>query len=426
MAWMDNRSGYGLYAGRIDAAGSVVWTADGMPVCTAPGQQIQNVLVTDGAGNVIVAWADQRTGFDIYAQRVESRYGYWGRPEPEITSVDDNPADQGGCAVINWTASERDVLNMQTITHYSVWRAVDAVAQAAAAPGERELFVDLAEIGPGFEGPARRLETTSSGDYYWEWVGNQDALYAAGYSYLCPTRQDSVAGEPALHYFQVVAHTLNSFRFWPSPPDSGYSVDNLAPSPPLLLAAHRAGDVVELDWSPSGENEPDFHQYVVYRSEGSGFPPVPIYFLADAPDTVLTDTTAELSKAYYYIVCAADVHGNLSVPSNEAMVDAVATGIGDSPPTPASLLVLPNAPNPFGTTTELAFWLPSVSDVTLEVYDVAGRRVYKRRLSQMGEGWQRVPFDGRDDAGRLLPSGVYFYRVEASAMTATRKMVINR
>jgi hypothetical protein len=427
ISWVDGRNGNDdIYVGKVYATGSVGWTANGMWVCTAPGWQGQNKIATDGAGNVIISWTDSRSGMDIYTQRIESRYGYWGRPEPEITSAADNPTDQGGYVVVNWKASERDVLNMQTITHYSIWRATEPVAAAFALHTDR-LFVDIAEIGPEFEGVAFRAEKTASGDYYWEWVGNQDALYTSGYSYLAPTRQDSVAGEPALHFFQVVAHTADAFRFWPSPPDSGYSVDNLAPAAPLsLMATRTTGSNVVLTWSPSGANESDFKEYWVYRSESGGVPPTPLFYLDSATDTLLTDTTAYPSQTFYYIVTAVDVHENKSVPSNEAMVNPSATGIGDATPRLTNLQVLPNVPNPFAEMTELRIGLPARTSVTLKVYDVTGRRVLERRFPSMSRGWTRIEFDGRDGADKLLTSGVYFYRISAAGMSVTKKMVVLR
>jgi len=417
-----------VYAQRIDAAGSSMWTANGAPVSIVSNSQYAPELISDGAGGVIIVfWDLHASSLDVYAQRIENRYGYWGRPEPDITSAADYATDQGGSVVLNWKASERDVLNQQLVTHYSIWRATDAVAVASmTAPGADTRFVQATDIGPDFEGSAYRVERTSTVDYYWEWMSNQYAAYAAGYSEVVATRADSVAGNPAVHYFQVIAHTFEPFTFWPSQPDSGYSVDNLAPAAPLALTAQRVVADVELDWTPSEANEEDFLEYAVYRSESSGFPTVPSYFLANTPDTLWTDTMAELTKRYYYVVCAVDIHNNLSVPSNEATVDPVLTGIGDRPPAATSLLVLPNTPNPFAANTELSFWLPSAMDVTLEVYDVAGRRVYSRQLAQMDQGWQSVFFDGRDAAGGSLPSGVYFYRVIASQMSITRKMVITR
>ncbi len=77
VTWPDKRggSGYGtsdIYAQRISAAGAVQWVANGVAVCSAVLDQSSPVIVSDGAGGAIVAWLDMRVeGYaDIYAQRV--------------------------------------------------------------------------------------------------------------------------------------------------------------------------------------------------------------------------------------------------------------------------------------------------------------------------------------------------------------------
>jgi hypothetical protein len=73
-AWVDFRSGNAdIYAGRLDGSGSPQWPSDGVALCTATGAQDSPVLAGDGAGGAIVAWEDARSGaFDVYAQRVTS------------------------------------------------------------------------------------------------------------------------------------------------------------------------------------------------------------------------------------------------------------------------------------------------------------------------------------------------------------------
>ncbi len=126
----------------------------------------------------------------------------------------------------------------------------------------------------------------------------------------------------------------------------------------------------------------------------------------------------------YYIVTARDVHGNVSVPSNEASV-TIPTPVGDAPRL-THLTLATNVPNPFSASTALRIGLPHASDVRLEVFDVAGRRVASRDLPRMAAGWQHVTFDGRDARGHALASGVYFGRITAAGETQTMKMVIQR
>jgi hypothetical protein len=63
--------------------------------------------------------------------------------------------------------------------------------------------------------------------------------------------------------------------------------------------------------------------------------------------------------------------------------------------------------------------------VDITVFDVAGRRVFSKRLPGAA-GWNRFLFAGNDHYGRTLPSGVYFYQVRTPDEAVTNKMVIIR
>jgi len=73
IAWVDQRTGLDIYAQRIDANGFVKWTANGIAISTAAYFRAQAAIISDGSGGAIITWADYRNGidFDIYAQRVD-------------------------------------------------------------------------------------------------------------------------------------------------------------------------------------------------------------------------------------------------------------------------------------------------------------------------------------------------------------------
>ena len=92
----------------------------------------------------------------------------------------------------------------------------------------------------------------------------------------------------------------------------------------------------------------------------------------------------------------------------------------------SGLTILPNVPNPFGRGTLLQFELLSTEEVEIEIFDVRGRRVFRALLGRTGPGQNEYFFGGKDETGRLLPSGVYFTRLSTNAGTAMRRMVIIR
>jgi hypothetical protein len=223
----------------------------------------------------------------------------------------------------------------------------------------------------------------------------------------------------------VITQTAGQFFFWKSQPSSGYSVDNLAPSSPLNLTGQTVGNDAQLDWELPEMNNDDIAMYKVYRSQLAGVSPTPGNFLTSVPDLTLLDVTTG-GLLHFYIVTAVDLSDQESAPSNEVAVPVV-TGIGDRTPAfPQTLTLLPNTPNPFSHSTTLRFGLPSNASASVEIYDVAGRRVFEHSIAAGSAGWQSITFDGRSPAGEPLPSGVYFARVTAGADTQTRKLVISR
>ena len=106
----------------------------------------------------------------------------------------------------------------------------------------------------------------------------------------------------------------------------------------------------------------------------------------------------------------------------DAQLMPVPTGVGDGPAVATALH--PNHPNPFNPSTTIRYELAAAADVRLRVYDAAGRLVRTLVDAREGAGAHDVIFDGRDDAGHPVASGVYFYRLEAGTATQTRKMVL--
>ncbi len=78
-----------------------------------------------------------------------------------------------------------------------------------------------------------------------------------------------------------------------------------------------------------------------------------------------------------------------------------------------------NYPNPFNPMTTLAFAIPQGAHVTLKVFDSLGRVVSMLVDKALGPGAYNVVFDAED-----LPSGVYFYRIEAEEFVQTKKLIL--
>ncbi len=83
-----------------------------------------------------------------------------------------------------------------------------------------------------------------------------------------------------------------------------------------------------------------------------------------------------------------------------------------------------NRPNPFNPVTRIAYELPRRSPVTLEVFDVTGRLVKTLVSKVQATGRHEVMWNGTNDAGRSVSSGLYFYKLESNTFSKTRKMML--
>ncbi len=427
IAWDSNYgdgTNYDVFAQRIAGDGTMLWEENGVPVCTAVSGQGDPAIDCDGHGGAVIAWGDGRNGFtaDIYAQRIE-RSGYWGYPAPSIVGLRDVPGDQGGYVNLSWNASRLDLWPDQLITTYTVWRSIDAEAAMLMADGGARIVTALSDDDLITEDPVIRHEMRDGFGYWWKLISTLDAYHLDMYSEVVPTLFDSSAVTTEMHYFQVIAHTADPEEYWISDAQSGYSVDNLAPCPPLGLAGEQSysPEGLALSWDPNTEE--DLLNYRVYRGLSDDFVPGPGNLLSCPTDTFSFDGGWHWSENYWYKVSAVDIHGNES--PFAVLGPSEITG-DDTPGTPHAWFLGQNYPNPFNPTTVIAFSLKAPADVSLRIYDAGGRLVRTLVDARYEAGSFRVEWNGLDSSGMQAASGVYFYRLKASDFDGTRKMVLLR
>ncbi|OGC76184.1 MAG: hypothetical protein A2Z27_05825 [candidate division Zixibacteria bacterium RBG_16_50_21] len=215
-------------------------------------------------------------------------------PPFRIISITDVPNDQGRQVRIRWrTANAGDTL----VKKYDVFRRIDEFAVSTVNP----LLPD------------------------WEQVATFSAYGDTLYNGIVPTLVDSTAfGGLKWSVFFIRAATNSPPVYFDSPIDSGYSVDNLVPSPPANLQASSTGAIAALHWSPVSDEDFDF--YYVYRDTVSGFSLSPGKRVKATSDTLATDSLSDLNKPYYYQVTAVDFSGNESPASNQAQLCSAKPG----------------------------------------------------------------------------------------------------
>jgi hypothetical protein len=92
-------------------------------------------------------------------------------------------------------------------------------------------------------------------------------------------------------------------------------------------------------------------------------------------------------------------------------------------PTPLTLN-LRNYPNPFNPETVITYNLPDNSRVELIIYNLKGQRVKKLVNEEQSAGIKTIIWDGRDERGNRVSSGIYFYRIKAGELTEQKKMIL--
>jgi hypothetical protein len=305
---------------------------------------------------------------------------------PRISGITDVEGDQGGQVRLRFTASPFDRLNSGVpIVTYEVFRRIDS-------------------------GPGRPAKTLMDG---WDLVDSLSARADAAYNIVAPTLADSNAGGIRWTTFLVRAVTGNPSIYYDSPPDSGYSVDNLPPAPPSHFAGDYRNGATILRWDKNAE--PDLRHYRLYRGSTEDFVPGPENLISTVSDTNYVDTGPPGS---FYKLSAVDVNDNEGrfaslgpvLPGGEAGGGAIVFGLDGARPNPA-----------LGGRLSIVFTLPNAVPAQLDLVDVSGRRLVRREVGSLGRGRHTVDLA----AGLRLAPGVYMVRLTQGAdVRATRAITL--
>ncbi|MDH4338701.1 MAG: SBBP repeat-containing protein [Candidatus Krumholzibacteria bacterium] len=311
-----------------------------------------------------------------------------GRPaEPVITSISDIGNDQGRRVRIRFVQSAMDrVESAHPVSRYEIYRRDDPLA--AFAPS------NASEARSALESPG------------WVWAGSIPAHGDDAYVTDAATDADSTVDGPHPSVFLVRAASDDHFLYWDSPPDSGSSVDNLAPGVPGALAYSEG----VLTWT--APDDPDVDHFTIYGGR-AGF---------DSRSGTIGRTrelSIDVSQHAYdvYRVTATDRSGNESQAAEISLVSETA-------PPAARLLSLSSHPNPFNPATAISYTLPARGNVRLAIHDARGAQVVVLVDDYADAGEYRATWDGRDNAGRPVSSGVYFARLQHNSGTRSHKLLL--
>uniref|UniRef100_A0A7C3N9R1 T9SS type A sorting domain-containing protein n=1 Tax=candidate division WOR-3 bacterium TaxID=2052148 RepID=A0A7C3N9R1_UNCW3 len=181
------------------------------------------------------------------------------------------------------------------------------------------------------------------------------------------------------------------------------------------ISAIADNNSITLKWSTTSELNNS--KWVIERStDGRNFENVGTLEAKNAPSTyTFTDTKVNGGTVYYYKVSDISKSG---VKTEHPVIKVVASG----KPKPTTFTLTQNQPNPFKDVTIIEYAVPVKGKVTLEVYDITGKLV-KTLVNEVKEvSWYTAKWDGKDNSGKNVASGVYFYKLQASGYESMMKM----
>ena len=244
---------------------------------------------------------------------------------PSITSIDDVPNDQGHQVQLVWNKCGFDDI-YQYDTYYSVWRRdddfvrsneqYDIIFKKQKAKSKKYLKKKAVNI---LSNPTAIVELARQNPddiYYWQrdrdrelwtFISEVPALQYESYSLMAPTLQDSSVSGNNYVTLKVVYHDL--YEYYEAVPDSGYSVDNIAPQDTRVFIAQN-GNNVKLNWNEveygmfEGNLYPELNGvwYKIYSSDNSSFVCDGTTYLTTSTDLEFDYSVLGRSKQFFKVV----------------------------------------------------------------------------------------------------------------------------
>ena len=378
-----------ILVAKYQSTGSLTWSR----LVGGSGDDRGSAIGLDVGDNIFVGGAfaggvDFGGGLRTASAQNDLFLARYGVGEPGITLIKDVGNDQGRQVRITLARSPLDDGSAALpVTEYQAWRRILPLPSGLSSRSS----------GP---------QTLPSGT--WEYVSSIPASNLATYRMVTTTLADSTVslGMYRTKFF-IRAATANPSIFYDSPVDSGYSLDNLAPSIPSNFVLNNS----DLSWDKSGAG--DFDYFSVYGSNTDTFGSASLIDYTVSPGMNVSS-----SPFTYYWVTATDFSGNEGKPAKARST----TGVGDG--TVPRVLSVSAYPNPFNPETTVRYTLPGRAHVRIDIYDLRGERVATLVDRDQDAGAFTVTWRGRDDRGTSVGSGVYFAKLSTASGERTYKLTL--
>ncbi len=404
IAWTDDRfggtAGADVFAQHVDGNGVTLWTADGVAVSTAGGQQWAPTITTDGIGasaspkSVVMSWLDTRTdGGDVYSQRLSAggvpQWTADGAPVCTADSVQDSPAAVfvgSGNVIQCWN----DLRNGQ--------KAYDLYAQRVGTSGAWPTANGVPVCVTTGRATQQQLVSDGGGGALVAWADDRN-----GINDIYAQRINATGAAQWL---------ANGVPVCTAP---------LTQSIPLAVTDISGGMIVAwLDYR--GGSESDIYAQRVNGAGASLWAANGIR-LCHADESQTTRAIAGDGNGGAIVLWEDGRATNPGLYAQHVTGGGGALAVGARAQTEFRVFA---SPNPTPGPVSISFELPSARAVTAHVVDVGGRVVATlANGGEFGAGPHALAWDGRDGTRVPVSSGVYFVSVRAGDEHAVRKVLIS-
>lgn len=462
VAWSDFRNGTtsDIYALRVRADGSLApgWPSDGIAVCVADSNQRTPAVASDGSGGAIVSWHDLRVGpaSDIYAHHIR----FDGSLDPAWPT--------SGLAVCTSAGSQTVALSITDVAGNAILTWSDARGGPTDVYAQRVLVSGMLDPTWPAQGVllcgatgnqfARAIVSDAAGGAFVGWVdarsGNDDIYATRLLSHgavdpVWPVDGAAVCSAPSLQTFlrmvssapgevclawsdfrggdeNLYAQRLNASgaALW-SENGRPVGVGTGAQGSPDLVADGTGGVVVA--WNDSRSGNYNIHAQHVF-ADGSLDPA-----WGTNGNFVCTATERQIDPRLIAdgsggaVVTWTD-HRTLLTTDSDIFAQRIGangqlggTVVGVAPERDLALTLHPVRPSPARTRDlAIAFTLATAGDTSLEMFDVAGRRAWRRALGVLGPGQHSIA----SDLDPSVPSGVHFVVLRHQGEARSQRLVL--
>lgn len=215
---------------------------------------------------------------------------------------------------------------------------------------------------------------------------------------------------------------------------NGALADELASKPGII--DYTGFHTIDLDIPIALPADDDFYIYVKFSHGGHPIDrtsEVPVLLGASYQKTIV-ESSAEPGESYYksdaawldlYEYIFEDLDWNHTA---NFCLKGLTVNAAPSDPNfkPDNYSLAQNYPNPFNSTTTIYYTLPQPAKVTIKLYNVVGKEIKTLIEQAQSAGKNSIDWDGTDQSGRTVSSGVYFYRLTADGKIITKKMTLLR